>query len=148
MRHIKQLLIFMLLFAVTISGLWAFEGVWGFRTEAVQAIYTGRVLGFAEPDSANKVTVINFVDDKNAVLVYSGKKYQTTYVKEGNALIFESPEFDPPLPIVLLSLGNNTYRFSYTLLDAKEGLSPGQGAENFVNYIGTMIYVGDKLEKE
>lgn len=148
MKQIKKLLIIILLFAVTVSGLWAFEGVWGFRTEAVQAIYKGRVLGFAEPDSSNKVTVINFLDEENAELVYSGKKYQTTYVKEGNALIFEAPEFDPPLPIVLLSLENNAYRFSYTLLDAKENLSPGQGAENFVNYIGTMIYVGDKIEKE
>ena len=142
----KRAAVFLLLFTLS-SGLWAFEGAWGLYTEIVQVIYRGRVLGFAESDEANKVTLIHFVDGENAELVYAGEKYEAAYVQEGNALIFESADFSPPLVITMMEAKEGlAYRFSYTLRDAKEALAPGQGSDNFVNYLGTMVFVGTEKE--
>lgn len=138
----KRTAVFLLFFTLS-SSLWAFEGAWGLYTEIVQVIYRGRVLGFAEPEEANKVSLVHFIDGEKADLVYAGEKYEATYLQEGNALIFESSEFSPPLVITMLEAKEGAaYRFSYTLVDAKETLTPGQGSENFVNYLGTMVFVG------
>ena len=99
----KRTAVFLLFFTLS-SSLWAFEGAWGLYTEIVQVIYRGRVLGFAEPEEANKVSLVHFIDGEKAELVYAGEKYEATYLQEGNALIFESSEFSPPLVITMLEV--------------------------------------------
>jgi hypothetical protein len=128
------------------STLFAFDGVWGFKTDLLQAFYQGRVLGYAEPESSNRVTLVSFVDGTRAELVYGDRVFDVTWKQEGNALVFSSPRWPAPLPVTLLRLSEEAFRFSYTLVDAKEAVSPTQGQEAFLNYIGTFIRLGNRGE--
>jgi len=142
----KRIFAAVILLSMITTGLFAFEGVYGLQTEIIQAIYRGRILGFAEPVGTNKVTLINFLSDTEAELKYGEDVYQVTYVEEGNSLIFENREWPQPLPITLLTVIEDGYRFSYTLVDAKDEVRPAQGSEAFINFTGIMLKM--KVEKK
>ncbi len=132
----------MLLITVAASGAFALEGVWGLRTELVQAIADGTVLGFANPDDANKVTVISFLPENKAEIAYGRIVYEVSWKQEGNSILFTLSESLPPFTLTMLAAGEDTFRYSYCLVDAKENLRPAGGSDAFVNYIGTMKQLG------
>lgn len=138
----KRNLLCLALFLFTAFSLSALEGVWGLRTELVQAFNGGTVLGFADPDSAVKISAISFLPGQKAELAYGRRVYETSWEQKGNRYEFQLSDELPPLSLTLIAAGEDTFRFSFCLENGEEHLRPAGEKAAFVNYIGRMKKLG------
>lgn len=135
MSIFKKLVFISILFIGSLHFVMAFDGVWNLETGVMQVIDNGVTLGFADPETENKIEKIRFNDDE-AFITYNEKEYETQLEQREGMLILNREESENPIIITLLQESENTYRYSYNLADAKDELNSAVSNRAFVNYVG------------
>jgi len=134
----KKINLIAIVFIVFLSStLFALDGNWKLDTQIMQIMENGVTVGFANPEGENQIETILFNGDKS-VITYNGKEYEAGVTEENSIFLFSEDAETAPVAITLLSVDENTFRFSYNLANAKENLRTGVNSRAFINYFGIM----------
>lgn len=137
----KTVIILVILFlGFSAAGAFAqnLQGSWIMDTELIQAMTSeGVIWGFALPEKENRITTLTLNSEQIAFIEYAGKEYRSVWELKDQFLMLGFQGGDT-IYVTVASLGNNRYKFSYTLANGTDALDTGYQQETFLNYIGTM----------
>ncbi len=137
----KTIIIFLiLLLGFSAAGAFAqnLQGSWIMDTEMIQAMTNEAVVwGFAVPERENRITSLTLNKENIAFIEYAGKEYRAVWEKKDQFLMLGFQGGDT-IYVTIAPMGDNRYRFSYTLANGTEVLDTGYRQETFLNYLGTM----------
>lgn len=133
----KAYILIAVFFITTLLSAEDIKGEWTLKTELIQIIDNGQIMGFANPKKEKSITSIT-IEDKKAIFTYGSTKYKADFIQKDRYLVLTLSSSKDPITITIIPLKDKTYKFSYCL-DAKKEPASSTGKTLFINYIGTMI---------
>ncbi|MEM5948071.1 hypothetical protein WKV44_05905 [Spirochaetia bacterium 38H-sp] len=130
------LLLVLLLFPIVIYAE-DISGEWILKTELIQIIENGQIMGFANPKKEASISNIK-IENTSISFTYGKTTYKASFSQKDRYLILSLSNKKTPIIITIIPLKNGNYKFSYCM-DATREPASATGTQLFINYIGTMI---------